>query len=165
MQVKEKKKRTRDMTFPQFCGFVTDLCKPFLGAKRALSVFGDQKKGSSRGSKKSNVVETSLFREEKMGSTMRQKVAKNLLRSGFVGVVFASVQHSNKSMSMKVDSKRDSVIDRHMKKAVKKQMKEGKTIDFVEFLEAVAMLAELLYPNPYNVLCEHERISGQTHVS
>ena len=39
-----------------------------------------------------------------------------------------------------------------MKKAVKKQMKEGKTIDFVEFLEAVAMLAELLYPNPYNVL-------------
>ena len=49
-------------------------------------------------------------------------------------------------------AKRNSVIDRHMKKSVKKQMKEGKTINFVEFLEAVAMLAELLYPNPYNVL-------------
>ena len=149
---KEDSNQRRYMTFPQFCGFVTDLCKPFLGTKRSLSVFGDKKKDKHSRHSKEEKSSSSLFREEKMGSTMRKKVAKNLIRSGFVGVVFASVQRSNKSMSMKKDTKRDSVIGRHMKSSVKKLMKEGKTINFVEFLEAVGMLAELLYPNPYNVL-------------
>ena len=42
---------------------------------------------------------------------------------------------------------------------------EGKTINFVEFLEAVALLAELVSETVQRAFCEHERISGQTHVS
>jgi hypothetical protein len=147
------------MTFPQFCGFVTDLCKPFLGSQRALlSVSSGKKKNisSRNGEKKSNKImrTMSLLHEDVMGSTMRQQIAKNLLRSGYVGVIFASVQHSQSviSLSKMRDMKRGSVIQRDMEKVVGEQEKEGNKINFIEFLEAIAMLSELLYPNPYNVL-------------
>ncbi len=144
------KERKKTMSFSQFSGFVTDLCASFLGSKRALSVI--KKKKSNDNKKNVQRNDKAIFIEEEMGETMRYKTVKSLLRSGVVGVVFASVQRNDRSTEMKSDTKRGSVIQRHMEKFVSTQMNDGNKINYIEFLEAVAMLSSMLYPNPYHKL-------------